>query len=560
MKQLPCPDCVRVLPKRRQFDVIDKIRRAVEGDSFPPSRFRSNAARGSLTLASGAQRRRADGLALESGDRRRRDLPFLGPLRFSPSAETDSESLLPRPYLMTYKAAWTALDFTIAFCCGSVARLRWPLTGAAGILCNRFSIMEVLLFACCVAVLSCVFGLRPFESVRPVSSELLFIALCVSLAAYGVDGALSSLVTSTSTGTFLEFVMTGIALSLIRTLWRRRWDSNFQRNIAGKNVLIVGANSIGRDIRNHLFSLHYMGIRFKGFVALNEDLEDANENEDGAVVGDIDDVIFLARSMFVDEIIFSRRPATPNVLSGVLAQAQAAGIDVRLIPSFSETLSNRGDLEYLGNLPTIVLHRRKKHVVSTLMKRAIDIVLGSAGIVILSPLFLIIAILIKLQSPGPVLYKSKRVGFKGTTFYCYKFRSMVENADSAQGQLAHLNERRDILFKITKDPRVTSVGAFLRKYSLDEFPQLWNVLKGDMSLVGPRPSIRSEVAQYKTAHLRRLDAIPGMTGLWQVEARQDPSFERYVSLDSKYVRDWSIWLDFKILARTFGAVLKGTGA
>ena len=137
---------------------------------------------------------------------------------------------------------------------------------------------------------------------------------------------------------------------------------------------------------------------------------------------------------------------------------------------------------------------------------------------------------------------------------------MIQYADSAQGRLAHLNERQGILFKIAKDPRVTSVGAFLRKYSVDELPQLWNVLKGDMSLVGPRPSISSEVSQYRTAHLRRLDVVPGMTGLWQVEARQDPSFEMYVSLDSRYIRDWSIWLDFTILARTLAVVFKGTGA
>lgn len=216
-------------------------------------------------------------------------------------------------------------------------------------------------------------------------------------------------------------------------------------------------------------------------------------------------------------------------------------------------------MESLGNLPTIVLHRHKRRAVSNFVKRVIDVVLGSVGLVLASPLFLIIAALIKLQSPGPVFYKSKRVGYKGTTFYCYKFRSMIQNADSVRDQLAHLNERHDILFKIAKDPRVTTVGAFLRKYSIDELPQLWNVLIGDMSLVGPRPSIRSEVAQYKTAHLRRLDVIPGMTGLWQVEARQDPSFESYVKLDSRYVKDWSIWLDFKILARTFGAVLRGTG-
>jgi lipopolysaccharide/colanic/teichoic acid biosynthesis glycosyltransferase len=137
---------------------------------------------------------------------------------------------------------------------------------------------------------------------------------------------------------------------------------------------------------------------------------------------------------------------------------------------------------------------------------------------------------------------------------------MVDNAGAMQEKLAHMNERNGVLFKISKDPRITTVGAFLRKYSLDELPQLWNVMHGDMSLVGPRPSISSEVAQYEAHHLRRLDAVPGITGLWQVEARQDPSFETYISLDSKYVNHWSLGMDLRILLRTVTAVLRGTGS
>jgi lipopolysaccharide/colanic/teichoic acid biosynthesis glycosyltransferase len=188
-----------------------------------------------------------------------------------------------------------------------------------------------------------------------------------------------------------------------------------------------------------------------------------------------------------------------------------------------------------------------------------DVTLGSIAMVVSSPVFLAVALLIKLQSAGPVLYKSRRVGYKGMEFDCYKFRSMIHNADSVRDQYAHLNERHNILFKIAKDPRVTGFGAFLRKYSLDELPQLWNVLCGEMSLVGPRPSIRSEVAKYKTAYLERLDVVPGITGLWQVEARHDPSFERYISLDTKYIREWSLWLDLKIMLQTVSVVCRGTG-
>jgi exopolysaccharide biosynthesis polyprenyl glycosylphosphotransferase len=506
-------------------------------------------------------------LTIQMPDRRRKERPIPGHLLSVPTAQTDSESLLPRPYLMASRTAWTVLDFAIASCCGIAAflaqdgnltsLLKKPFINAAGPSFHLISLLEIILFAGCVAAISNILKLQPFEFVRTAFSELLLIVLSVSLATFGVEGALSSLVPLTLTSKFLEIFLTSSALFLCRVLWRRHWDVNFKKDIAGRNILIVGADPIGWEIKDHLSSLHYMGFRFKGFVALNEDTYDTDSSE--MIVGYVDDVISLARSRFVDEIIFTRRPATPNVLSDVLIQAQVAGIDVRLIPSLSETLKNRVDVEYLGNLPTIVLHRRNKRAVANLLKRAIDISLGIVGFILMSPLLLVVASLIKLQSPGPVLYKSKRVGYKGTSFNCYKFRSMVADAESARDRLAHLNERHDILFKISNDPRVTKIGALLRKYSLDELPQLWNVLMGDMSLVGPRPSIRSEVAQYQTAHLRRLDVIPGMTGLWQVEARQDPSFESYVNLDRKYVRDWSIWLDLKILARTFGAVIKGTG-
>ena len=156
--------------------------------------------------------------------------------------------------------------------------------------------------------------------------------------------------------------------------------------------------------------------------------------------------------------------------------------------------------------------------------------------------------------------QAQRIGRKGRTFPCYKFRTMVHNADRLKAELEHMNERDGVLFKIANDPRITRVGRLLRKYSLDELPQFYNVLKGDMSLVGPRPPMAAEVEQYDLAHLRRLDVLPGMTGLWQVEARQDPSFDSYISLDTAYVENWNLMMDMRILARTVGVVLSGTGS
>jgi lipopolysaccharide/colanic/teichoic acid biosynthesis glycosyltransferase len=171
----------------------------------------------------------------------------------------------------------------------------------------------------------------------------------------------------------------------------------------------------------------------------------------------------------------------------------------------------------------------------------------------------VIAIAIYLESKGPIFYISERIGRRGHVFRCFKFRTMVTNADQLKDHLGSLNERDGVLFKVRNDPRITRVGRFLRKYSLDELPQFFNILRGEMSLVGPRPPIASEVEKYKLEHLRRLEVLPGLTGLWQVHARQDSSFEKYIALDTAYVENWSFWLDIKILLRTTEVVLRGTG-
>jgi exopolysaccharide biosynthesis polyprenyl glycosylphosphotransferase len=206
------------------------------------------------------------------------------------------------------------------------------------------------------------------------------------------------------------------------------------------------------------------------------------------------------------------------------------------------------------------LHRGEAPVIGMMLKRVLDISLSSMGLVLLSPFLLAIAIAVRLDSNGPVFYGSERIGKKGRVFRCIKFRTMVQDAEMKRAEILHMNERDSVLFKITNDPRITNLGRVLRKYSLDELPQLMNVLRGDMSLVGPRPPIASEVKRYELNHLRRLDVVPGITGLWQVQARQDPSFDSYISLDTAYIENWSLWLDIKILIRTVAVVLAGTGA
>jgi exopolysaccharide biosynthesis polyprenyl glycosylphosphotransferase len=217
---------------------------------------------------------------------------------------------------------------------------------------------------------------------------------------------------------------------------------------------------------------------------------------------------------------------------------------------------------YGQRAPTIVNHKLQHEpipTVSRLAKRVLDLVISSAALLLLWPLMLVIAIAVKLESRGPAIYASLRVGKRGIPFVCYKFRTMVLGANRLRKVLDHLNERRGPFFKIANDPRVTPLGRFLRKYSLDELPQFWNVLKGDMSLVGPRPHPLEDVEQYSAGHEQRLEVIPGMTGLWQVTARENPSFETCVQLDVGYIRHWSLLLDCKILLRTVPAVLAGDG-
>lgn len=351
---------------------------------------------------------------------------------------------------------------------------------------------------------------------------------------------------------FLTLVM----LMARRALWRKLRERRYMSGLEVRNVLIVGDGRVGHALRNHLEALPHLGFRFKGFISMNE-LRDGEANPN--TVGDLRNCVSVARSLFVDEIYFST-PADKQTVISVVEEARALGIEVRVVPDLYDGLAWNAPVEFVGQFPTIPLHRREFPRGAFVLKRALDIVLATVAFLIVWPVMLVIAVLIRLDSPGPIFYRAERIGRKGRVFQCFKFRTMVPNADHLKKQLAHMNERDGILFKVTNDPRITKIGARLRKYSLDELPQLFNVFKGDMSLVGPRPPLASEVERYDISHLRRLDVLPGITGLWQVEARQDPSFDSYISLDTAYVENWNLMLDLRILARTISVVLAGTGA
>jgi exopolysaccharide biosynthesis polyprenyl glycosylphosphotransferase len=351
--------------------------------------------------------------------------------------------------------------------------------------------------------------------------------------------------------------LTTVSLCVRRMLYRAVMYRRYDRGLETRNILIVGTGRVSHALRHHIDSIRHLGYTFKGYVHVPG--TDMDTPIQGEILGTVDSIFELARKHFIDEIFFAT-PCERGLVKGIVEQARNACVDVRVVPDLYDGLAWNNPVEYVGQFPTFPLHRGIVPEISLFLKRAMDITLSLTAITVFSPALLAIALAVKLDSPGPVFYSSERIGKKGRVFRCMKFRTMVRDAERRRSEILHMNERDGVLFKISNDPRITRVGRLLRKYSLDELPQFFNVLRGDMSIVGPRPPIASEVKQYHLSHLRRLDVTPGITGLWQVEARQDPSFDSYISLDTAYVENWNIWLDLKIILRTIGVVFAGTGS
>jgi exopolysaccharide biosynthesis polyprenyl glycosylphosphotransferase len=343
---------------------------------------------------------------------------------------------------------------------------------------------------------------------------------------------------------------------LIMVAWRNHWRRVAKSQAQGgrhvRNVLIIGAGKIGRELASH------MGEDLGGKRVVMGFL-DENEPIGGDVHGRIDDLARIARTDFVDEIILTA-PQQPELARRVIREARRNQIDVKVVPDlFGFEPDEPLVFEKFGNIPVLTLREERMPVFSLFLKRAVDTLTAAKALAFTAPLLTIIALVIKLESPGPVLYQAQRAGLKGRRFRCYKFRTMSADADTLKEHLRTQNERQGPFFKMTNDPRITRAGRFLRRYSLDELPQLWNVVRGEMSLVGPRPHPLDDFERYDLGDLQRLGVPPGLTGLWQVTARRDPSFERGLALDLEYIRSWSLWRDFRILYKTVSVVLHGSG-
>jgi exopolysaccharide biosynthesis polyprenyl glycosylphosphotransferase len=280
------------------------------------------------------------------------------------------------------------------------------------------------------------------------------------------------------------------------------------------------------------------------------------------VLGAPQDLPRLIDTLEVDWVVMATSSEPTGEMLDLMRAVRRPDVHLSIVPSYSELFTSNATIEELEGIPVVSLPPMRLSRSIRTVKRGIDLVASAAGLLLLTPVLAAIAIAIKVDSKGPVFFRQKRHGRGGSEFKIVKFRTMDADAEAQRLAMAHLNEMEGAgpLFKMANDPRITKVGAFLRKTSLDELPQLWNVLRGEMSLVGPRPFVVHESEQITGWAGRRLDTTPGITGLWQILGRNDIPFDEMVKLDYVYVTNWSLWWDIKILLRTIPTVLGRKGA
>jgi len=345
----------------------------------------------------------------------------------------------------------------------------------------------------------------------------------------------------------------GRALALVVQAYRRRKGIGVQR------IVIVGAGEVGRRVMRTLVARPDLGYHIVGYV---DDNPDKGEGGLGRIkgLGDLDKLPKIIDAENVDEVIITLPWTYQRRILSILRECERRQVVARLVPDLFQMSLSHVEVSDLGGVPLIEVQEIAFSQTALIIKRTIDIVGASLALLVGWPLFALIALVIKRDSPGPVFFTQERVGKNHKRFTIYKFRSMRVGAEEELACLKEVVECDDITFKMRDDPRMTRMGRFLRRFSLDELPQFINVLKGDMSLVGPRPPIPAEVEQYQPWHLKRLTVPPGLTGLWQVSGRSELTFDEMVLLDLYYIEHWSPWLDLAIMLRTVPKALLGDGA
>ena len=356
------------------------------------------------------------------------------------------------------------------------------------------------------------------------------------------------------------FLVSFFLISLSRVLLRAVLRYLRRRGYNIRHVLIVGEGDLALNFIN-VTRLHAnWGLVIAGVVGFNQ--QDALELGGCSVLGHVDDLEVLCRNYLIDEVVFAVPIESLVWIDNYFYLLQEMGVTVRMVIDIYDAPMSRKELSiFHDQIPMLTFYSKSFDAGQLLLKRCLDIAGGFAGLSIIAMLFPFIAAAIRLESPGPIFFGQDRVGVNGRIFRCWKFRSMYLDAEARKQELMAQNEMSGAMFKMKDDPRITRTGKFLRKTSLDELPQFWNVVRGEMSLVGTRPPTPDEVKTYENWHRKRICIKPGISGLWQVSGRsQITDFDEIVRLDISYIEQWSLWLDVKILFKTFWVVVAGHGS
>ncbi len=324
-------------------------------------------------------------------------------------------------------------------------------------------------------------------------------------------------------------------------------------------VLIVGAGEVGRTVMRTIVANPEYGLRIVGFL---DDNPEKSETDIGRfkAFGPIANLNHVLQTEQISQVIIALPWDYHYKILSIMIYCERRDIPARIVPDLFQMTINQMHIEQIAGIPMIGTKKVSISGLNQLVKRTFDLVICTIGLILVAPLMGLIALIIKLESPGPILFEQKRVGKNGRCFTIYKFRSMVAKAEELKESLQDLNEANGPLFKIKADPRITGLGKWLRKFSFDELPQLYNVWHGEMSLIGPRPPLPAEVEQYQEWHKRRLEVAPGLTGLGQINGRSELTFDEIALLDIYYIENWSLALDTKILLQTIPKVIFGSGA